>query len=190
MTFHHIVGKKFLRSIHSLKSRPSFPMALLPGRQEQPTVAEFQHDQPPKKKRVYSDHRKPGVAAIIAEEDYPDISDDGSMLLDDDISTNSSFTTKPAKTINNTLRFMVNGRRHSSTTTNKKSTMTTRGIKDLFQSPSKEDIGSMTPLPKKKRESLSNLFGGNKNKQHHKQVREYFSHMYIRKNLIQKSNSL
>lgn len=153
--FFFVVGKKFMRSINSLKSRPAFHMTLLPSRHlVEPTTAD--QYQPPKKKRTFYDHRANSTSIITEAEEDPDISDDN-MIWDDDSSSNNSFTKsfpQPAKP-NNTIRSILNNRRHSQANTK---TTTSKGIKDLFNP-------KQSPFPKKKRESLSNLFSSNKNKQ-------------------------
>lgn len=143
-----LVGKKFMRSIHSLKSRPAFQMTLLPSRHSiEPSTGH-----PPKKKRTFYDHR---ASAIISElEEDPDNSDDNSICWDDDSSSNNStaIKTKPS-----TLTFILNSSNKRQQQASKRSS--TRGIKDLFQFTPKDES-------KKKRESLSNLFSSNiKNKQ-------------------------
>ncbi|GAN06951.1 rap guanine nucleotide exchange factor 4 isoform X1 [Mucor ambiguus] len=138
-----------MRSIHSLKSRPAFPMTLLPHRQ---LVEPMNSEQPPKKKRIFYDR--------INEEDlYP--SDESSW--DDTSSSHSSTAAATAAKTNNTATIRsLFASQHSGTTTSKATKRASRGIRDLFQSSSHTlKDGSQYTATKKKRESISTLFGSN-----------------------------
>ncbi|CEP16289.1 hypothetical protein [Parasitella parasitica] len=144
-----------MRSINSLKSRPSFPMTLLPHRQ---TVVPMDPEQPPKKKRVFYDR--------INEED-PYHSDDS---LWDDNSSNYSSTTastvvnEAAKTNSNTATIRSLFVTSNTSTANKASRRASKGIRELFQSSSFQPKDQSQHNTKKKRESISALFASNTNK--------------------------
>lgn len=149
----YLVGKKFMRSIHSLKSRPAFPMTLLPHRQ---SIEPMNPEQPPKKKRIFYDR-------INEEDSY--YSDESSW---DDTSSNHSTTAvvsatgKPKNTASIRSLFLNNNG-----ATNKASKRASRGIKDLFQSSNAKD--ELQHTTRKKRESISTLFTSNHNR---KQVKK------------------
>ncbi|KAL0137658.1 hypothetical protein V8B55DRAFT_1578525 [Mucor lusitanicus] len=134
----------FFTHIHSLKSRPAFPMTLLPHRQ---SVEPMNSEQPPKKKRIFYDR--------INEEDM--YQSDESVW--DDTSSNHSSTA--AKTNNAATIRSLFANQHSGTTS-KATKRASRGIRDLFQSSShtlKDE--SQYATNRKKRESISTLFSSN-----------------------------
>lgn len=141
----YIVGKKFMRSIHSLKSRPAFPMTLLPHRQ---SVEPMNPEQPPKKKRIFYDR-------INEEDSY--LSDEGSW---DDTSSNHSSTAAATAKTNNTATIRSLFASHHSGNSSKATKRASRGIRDLFQSSYTFKAESQYGT-KKKRESISTLFTNN-----------------------------
>ncbi|KAL9538129.1 hypothetical protein MBANPS3_011173 [Mucor bainieri] len=137
-------GSSFI--IHSLKSRPAFPMTLLPHKQ---SVEPMNSEQPPKKKRIFYDR--------INEEDMYQ-SDESAW---DDTSSNHSSTAN-AKTNNAATIRSLFAHQHSGTTS-KATKRASRGIRDLFQSSSAHTLRdeSQYATTKKKRESISTLFSSN-----------------------------
>lgn len=162
-----------MRSINSLKTRPAFPMALLPHRQ---SIEPMNPEQPPKKKRIFYDR-------INEEESYP--SDESSW--DDASSNHSSIVAAGAAAVkhhatisknssNNTtaIRLLFS---NNSGTANKASKRASKGIRELFQTShaiTRDDIP-----PKKKRESISTMFSSNYNRKqvHTKKKATYALHM-------------
>ncbi|KAL7310719.1 hypothetical protein PS15m_010186 [Mucor circinelloides] len=136
------VGKKFMRSIHSLKSRPAFPMTLLPHRQ---SVEPMNPEQPPKKKRIFYDR-------INEEDSY--LSDEGSW---DDTSSNHSSTAVATAKTNSTTTIRSLFASHHSGNSSKATKRASRGIRDLFHSSHTFKAESQYGT-KKKRESISTLF--------------------------------
>lgn len=171
----YVVGKRFMRSINSLKTRPAFQMALLPSRHtSEPTWTDQQSHQrqPQKKKRLFYDHR----TTATPSETRDDLDcNDSNKSWDENTSCNTSFSKSsdeiqsPTAKPHHTLRFIFNGRRHSqAATSNILTSKKTHGTvggggREIFQAsnPTSKEI----PYPKSKRESLSNLFGANRNKQ-------------------------